>query len=337
MTRMIAGPWRRGIAGLLAAGMAASIAGAAASEELTLSYFMGPRHPMNGAVFTPFAETLAEISGGELTVRQFAGGALNSAPPKQYSILLDGIADIAFGLPGYTAQLFPVTNAVTVPNLASDAVDGTEKLWNAMDLIAGEYDAKVLAVWANDPPILLTRDRAVRTLEDIQGMKIRVTSAQDVPFIEALGASAVSQPVSVINQNLANGTIDGILIDPSAVSSFKLWEPANYLTMGLPGSGSAFFLLMNNEVWDGLSAEQQGWVDAASGRELSLGGGRAYRSAAERGITTAGENGVEVITLSGSEVERFNVAMEPAMEAFLGSELRDGLTGADVFAAMRGE
>lgn len=337
MTRMIAKSWRRTVVGLLAAGMAASIAGAAVAEELTLSYFMGPRHPMNRAVFTPFAETLAEVSGGELTVQQFAGGALNSAPPKQYSILLDGIADIAFGLPGYTAQLFPVTNAITVPNVATDAVDGTEKLWNAMDLIAQEYDAKVLAIWANDPPILLTRDRAVRTLEDIQGMKIRVTSAQDVPFIEALGASAVSQPVSVINQNLANGTIDGILIDPSAVGSFKLWEPANYLTIGLPGSGSAFFLLMNNEVWDGLSAQEQAWVDAASGRDLSLSGGQVYRGAAERGITTARENGVEVITLSDSEIGRFNTAMQAAMDAFLAQELADGLTGADVLAAMRGE
>ena len=337
MTRMIGKTWRWSVAAMVLAGTAASISGAATAEELTLSYFMGPRHPMNGAVFTPFAERLAEVSGGALTVRQFAGGALNSAPPKQYSILLDGIADIAFGLPGYTAQLFPITNAITVPNVSTDAVDGTEKLWNAMDLVGPEYDAKVLAIWANDPPILLTRDRPVRTLEDIQGMKIRVTSAQDVPFVEALGASAVSQPVSVINQNLANGTIDGILIDPSAVGSFKLWEPANYLTTGLPGSGSAFFLLMNTEVWDGLSAQEQAWVDASSGRELSLGGGQVYRNAAGRGITTARENGVEVIALSDAEIERFNAAMQPAMDAFLSQELVDGLTGAQVIAAMNGE
>lgn len=337
MTRMVTKTWRRSVAGMLAAGMAASIAGAAAADELTLSYFMGPRHPMNGAVFTPFAEKLEEVSGGALTVRQFAGGALNSAPPKQYSILLEGIADIAFGLPGYTGQLFPVTNVITVPNVASDAEDGTEKLWNAMGLIEREYDAKVLAIWANDLPVLLTRDRPVRTLEDIQGMKIRVTSAQDVPFVEALGASAVSQPVSVINQNLANGTIDAILIDPSAVGSFKLWEPANHLTIGFPGSGSAFFLLMNKEVWEGLSAQQKAWVDAASGIELSRNGGRVYRAAAQRGIDIARENGVEVLTFSQSEIERFNAAMQPAYDAFLAQEISDGLTGADVLAAMRGE
>ena len=64
-------------------------------------------------------------------------------------------------------------------------------------------------------------------------MKIRVTSSQDVPFIEALGASAVSQPVTVLHQNLTNGTIDGIMIGSSTIRSFKLWEPANYITTNL--------------------------------------------------------------------------------------------------------
>ena len=64
------------------------------AQELSLAYFMGPKHPMNAAVFTPFADKLAELSGGQLTVKQFPGGALNSVPPKQYAILLDGVADL---------------------------------------------------------------------------------------------------------------------------------------------------------------------------------------------------------------------------------------------------
>ena len=30
------------------------------AAEFSLSYFMGPKHPMNRAVFTPFAEKLSE-------------------------------------------------------------------------------------------------------------------------------------------------------------------------------------------------------------------------------------------------------------------------------------
>ncbi len=317
--------------------LAVYVAPASAQTELNLSYFMGPKHPMNAAVFTPFAEKLEEVSGGELSVKQFAGGALNSAPPKQYAILLEGVADIAFALPGYTSQLFPITNVVTVPGVADGAFDGTQRLWNAYDLIEAEYDAKVLALWANGAPVLITKDKPVRTLEDIQGLKVRVTSAQDVPFIEALGASAVSQPVSVINQNLQNGTIDAIAIDPSAIGSFKLWEPGNYVTVGLPGSGSAFILLMNNEVWEDLTDQEKAWVDEASGKWLSDSGGRVYDAAADKGLQIARDNGVEIIQLSDGEVERFEKAMQPAMDAFLTSAIAGELTGADVVAAMRGE
>ena len=105
--------------------IAASISfGAAASAgELSLAYFMGPKHPMNAAVFTPFANKLAELSGGKMTVKQFPGGALNSVPPKQYAILLDGVADIVFTLPGYTGDVFPMTNVVTLPDVCVSSAD----------------------------------------------------------------------------------------------------------------------------------------------------------------------------------------------------------------------
>jgi len=332
---------RRTILGVTTAALALSFAAdwsapATAEENFSLAYFMGPGHPMNGAVFQPFADRLAEVSDGQLTVEMFPGGALNSAPPRQYATVVEGVADIVFALPGYTAQLFPVTNVITVPNVAADAVDGTEALWRARDLIEQEYDAQILAMWTNAAPVLITRDTPIRSLEDLDGMVVRVTSAQDVPFVEALGASAVSQPVSVINQNLTNGTIDAIAIDPSAIGSFNLWEPANYVTIGLPGSGSAFVLLMNQEVYDGLSEQEQAWVDEASGEWLSLNGGQVYLEDALRGIEVARDNGVEIIELSDEEVARFNEAMQPAMEAFLASTISGDLTGADVVDIMQG-
>ena len=258
---------RTGTAAVLIA-LAAGTGAPASATELSLSYFMGLKHPMNRAVFTPFAKKLAEVSGGKLTVKQYPGGALNSSPPKQYSILLKGVADIAFALPGYTGNLFPVTNTVTIPGVCADALDCTKAMWRAMPLIEKEFKAKLLAVWANDIPVLLTRKKAVRSVADLKGMKVRVTSKQDVPFMEALGASAVSQPVTVINRNLANGTIDAIAIDPSAIRSFKLWEPANYVTIGLPGSGSAFVLMMNQGVYN---------EDERAGKSL---GGRGVRPVA---------------------------------------------------------
>ena len=322
---------------LLAFSAAALLAtGAAEARELSLSYFMGPKHSMNEALFTPFAEKLAEVSGGALTIAQFPGGALNSAPPKQYSILLDGVADIAFHLPGYTQQLFPVTTSIAVPSICEGAVECTEALWNAYDVIEKEYDAKILALWANEPQVWFSRDKPVRSLDDVSGMIVRVNSAQDIPFVEALGASPVSQPVSEINQNLANGVIDAIAIGSSGALSFKLFEPANYLTTNMPGSAAPFVLLMNKGVWESLSDEEKAWVDEASGRELSLMGARGYEAAGEKGLAASAENGVERIDLSDEERARWQEAMQPAIEAFMASEVGQGMTGAEIRDMMQG-
>jgi len=317
-----------------ALGIAAS---AAQARDLSLSYFMGPKHPMNEAVFTAFGDKLAEVSGGELTVTQFPGGALNSVPPKQYSILLDGVSDIAFHLPGYTQPLFPITTSITTPGICEGAVACTEALWRAYDVIENEYDAKILALWANEPQVWFTRDTAVRSLEDASGLVVRVTSAQDIPFVQSLGATAVSQPVSEINQNLTNGVIDVIAIGSSGALSFKLFEPANYLTTNVPGSAAPFVLLMNKGVWESLSEQEQAWVDEASGEWLSLQGAARYEAVGQRGLAVSEENGVERIDLSDEERARWEAAMQPAVEAWLASEVSQGMTGADIKALMRGE
>ena len=156
---------------LLALGWAAVAPDAGAAKELSLAYFMGPKHPMNRAVFAPFAEKLERISAGGLTVRQFPGGALNSSPPRQYSILLDGVADVVFALPGYTGDLFPKTNVLSYPGVCETAASCTDALQRARPVLEKEFRAKVLALWSNVPPALLTRDKPVRDPRGHEGIE----------------------------------------------------------------------------------------------------------------------------------------------------------------------
>ncbi len=323
----------------IAAGLAAASAFAtstASADELSLAYFMGPKHPMNKGVMTPFGDKLAELSGGKLTVKQFPGGALNKVPPKQYSILLSGVADVVFALPGFTSDVFPKTNVVSMPGVCDSAVTCTEALQRARGELEKEYNAKVIAMWSNAPPVLITRDKPVRTLEDLKGLKLRVVAKASVPVVESLGAQAVAQPITVVNQNLANGVIDGIITDPSAIRSFKLHEPANYVTTWFPGSGSAFVLLMNKGVYNGLSDEEKGWVDEAASTELSLGAGQAYQRVSAGGLKIAAEAGNELIELSDAEKARWQAKIDGVMADISKQPVGDSTVGA-VMTKMTGK
>ena len=292
---------------------------------------------MNAAVFEPFAERLEEVSEGALTVQQYPGGALNSVPPRQYDILLDGVADIVFTLPGYTADRFPLTTLISIPQTCDSPTTCTRALLNVRDQLDEEYDAKILAVWANAPPVLITRDRAVRTPSDMKGMKVRVTSRQDIPFVEAFGATAIVQPVSEINQNLSNGVIDGIMIDTSAIRSFRLNEAGNFVTTWSPMSGAAFVLLMNNDVYNGLSEQERSWVDEASGNWLSLSGASGFEAASAGGLQLAIDSGMEIVEFSDNDILKLSVVTEPVLQEFLSQQLSETQTVGEFIELMTAE
>jgi TRAP-type C4-dicarboxylate transport system substrate-binding protein len=324
----------KGLALLLAVAWSATAgcapgADGAGGEELTLASFVGPRHPVNENVFAPFTERLAELSNGQLQVRVFPGGTLNSSPPRQYPILLDGVADLAFVLPGYTADLFPKTNIISYPRVCSSPTDCTQAMQRALSVLEGEYDAKILAFWSGAPPVLVTRDRPVRALEDFRGLRIRVPSTLEFPFIEALGAVPVMQPANEIHQNLANGVIDGIAIIPSGITSFNLQDAGRYVTTWLPLSGMPFALLMNREAYDALTAEQRGWIDAAADSTLSLEAAASYTGIAAHSIEVAREAGLEIIELTDDERLRIDAAIAESYEAGL-SEMAGDMTVGEV-------
>jgi len=297
--------------------------------ELSLASFVGPRHPVNENVFGPFAERLAEMSNGELQVRVFPGGTLNSSPPRQYRMLLDGAADIAFVLPGYTADLFPKTNVISYPRVCATPTDCTAAMQRVLPALEQEYEARILTLWSGAPPVLVTRDRPVRTLEDFRGLRIRVASRHEFPFIEALGAVPVMQPATEIHQNLANGVIDGIAIAPSGITSFNLQDAGRYVTTWLPISGTPFALLMNQEVYEALTTEQRGWVDAAADSTLAMEAAAGYARNAARSIEVAREAGLEIIALTDDERRRIDQAISESYEAGL-SQMAGDLTVAEV-------
>ena len=245
-------------AAALTVGLTLGFGGTAAAKELKLSYFMSPKHPMNAAVFTPFAERLEALSGGQLTVKQFPAGELGKGPQQQYKRALDGVADIVFGIPGYTQTLFQGSMMVAIPGVVPDAVTGTEMLYAAAQYIDPEYHAvERLAMWTNEIAVLITRDKPVRAIADVKGMKIRAPSAADAPFIKAWGAVPVQMPITETYNALGTGIIDAILVGSSAIGSFKLFEPAKYITTNMPASSAAFYLVMNKQSLAALSPQEQ--------------------------------------------------------------------------------
>ncbi len=288
----------------LIAGLVAALS--ASAGEMKFANYMAPTHPYVEGCFQPFADRIAETTGGAATVKLYNGGELGAGPAEQYGRVVDGVAEFAVSLPGYTASNFPLTLLAELPGV-TDAATGTATIWNNIALFAPEYRrAQLVALWSSAPNILFTRAKPVRSPADMAGMKVRVPSRNAGLQVEAWGGSPVSMPVSEIYNALQTGVIDAAMIDATAVGAFKLGEVATYITTGMDSTNSPFFILMNRDAYAGLDDAAKAAVDAA-GRAASLDCNKVQLDVAAAGLQQfAAMPGKEVIALTAIEAQAFN-------------------------------
>lgn len=279
---------------------------AAKAETLKFANFMAPTHPYVASTFEPFAKAVEEATKGEVKVQLYNGGELGAGPAEQYARAVDGVADLSISLPGYTASNFPLTLVAELPGVLAEA-DGTEKLWNHLDLLKSEYKrTPLVALWSSAENILYSAKKPIRTIDDVKGMKIRVPSRNSGFLVEAWGGTPVSMPVSEVYNSLQTGVIDAAMIDGTATKAFKLGEVANYVTLGMKTTNSPFFIVINRDSWHGLSDEQKAAVEAA-GKQASLNGQQSQLKVAASGIEAiAAMPGKEVIRLTPEQAAPFD-------------------------------
>lgn len=221
------------------------------AKELKVATFMSPKHPINSGVIPALAKKIAASTGGSLTLKLFPSGQLGKGPVAQYKRVLENVAEITFGIQGYTAKLFPRTMVVGQPGVGNSSQEVTGKIWNVYDkFLAPEYNkVKVLALFSNWPPVLITRKKMVTKLADVKGLKIRAPSPSNIPQVKSWGAAAVYMPVSKIYNALQTGVLDGVYISPGALyRPWRLSEPGEYVAGGINGPTSLFFIALNKKV-----------------------------------------------------------------------------------------
>lgn len=282
------------------------------TEELKLSTFVPPSHIIYARVLTPWAQELAQKSNNRLTVRFFPSMQLGGRPPELYRQMLQGISDICFTLPGYTSSDFPMMALTELPGMATNADDGTRKLWSHFDrFLAREYQgAKPLMLWNSDTASIMSKSKPVRVLEDLKGMKVRTPSAAQSAQIDALGAIPIDMPAGQIYNALDRGVVDASQIPMSAALDFKLIEVARYFTVNAPLGRSPFLVAMNRARYDKLAPDLRKLIDDTTGLSLSLKGAQTYDTQNTRAIEAVKKDR-ELITLSTEEHGRWLEAFRP--------------------------
>lgn len=303
------------------------------AEELKFATFVPPAHVATPSLYQPFADGVAADTNGALTVKLYPGGALGAGPLEQYVRALQGVADMAWGLQGYTSSQFPKTMIAELPGVIADGVPGYKGLWAAYEEhLSSEYPGtKPLAIYTSEPNIFIMKDHDVNTPDDIKGLKVRVSGSAAAALVTALGGTPVQMPAGQIYNALQTGLIDGVITGASAVADFKLDEVANSYTIGAPLGRITFFVVMNQVKFDSLPDDQKAAIDKYSGLAMSKNGEEQWNARADATIISMkADSANKVITLDAAGIAAFGAVTLPVTDkvvAELGAE--------DILAVMK--
>ena len=330
---------------LLTALLLGACAGAAWSQDVVLkvAHFLPPGSTAHAKFITPWCDKIAKESAGKLKCQIYPAMQLGGTPPQLIDQARDGIADIVWTLPGYSAGRFPAIEVFELPFMTKTAEGASRALWeyaSANKLAQTEFkDVHPILFHVHDEGHLHLVKGPIKSLADFKGLKLRAPTRQTNKFLAALGATPVGMPVPQVSDALSKGVIDGAMLPWEVVPAVKVQELVKYHSEGDPKARalytSAFIFAMNKAKYDSLAPELKKVIDANGGAETSAWVGKVWDQSAVGARKLAQDRGNQFNTIAADELKKWEQAGQPVVDSWVSEVSAKGHDGKALLKSAR--
>lgn len=298
---------------------------AAPPIKLTYSIFFPPSHGQCKAAVA-WAEEIGRRTDGRVEIQIFPAGTLTKA--KQcYDGVVSGISDIGMSVFAYTRGRFPAMEALDLPLgypsglVATRTANAFFNQFQPRELA----QVKLLYLHAHGPGLLHTQ-KPVRTMAELEGMKIRSTGLS-AKIVEQLGGVPVAMPQPSTYEALQKGVVEGTFGPMEVLKGWKQGEVIKSTTdCKSVGYTTAMFVVMNRSKWDQLPADVQKIFSEVSQEWIDV-HGRTWDNNDEEGRAFTLSLGNQIIPLSDAESAKWKDAVQPIIDNYVQSAKSKGLEG----------
>src|SRR5438445_4946649 len=210
------------LAVLLGSGVAAA-SPALGQTTLTMSSWVSPQHHLTANVLQGWATEVEKATNGRVKFTMLPKHP--SAPPGTFDAVRDGLVDLSYVTASYTPARHILPLMAELPGSGDtslvNSVAYSRIYWKHFHKV-GEYKGvKLLGVFTHGPGQMFTK-RPVRSIADVQGLKIRTGGGVAEQVAKALGASAVVKPAPESDETLSRGAAERLSLPLQAIPAFKL-------------------------------------------------------------------------------------------------------------------
>lgn len=263
----------------------------AADWDMPLAWPAGNFHVKNAE---RFAEEVREATGGEVDITIHPGGSLGFKGPEMLKAVRDGLVPIGDILLNQQVGEVPFLGIESVPYLASgyDEIEALHEFSRPVyEDIAEEYNQKILYMvpW---PGQGVYSTEEIVTLDDVEGLPMRVVDKNGLEFMTALGAAPRQMPWGDVVPALASGAIEGVTTSSSSGVDGKFWEFMGYLNR-FNWQSASNMVTVNLDAWNALSEEHRQAIEEVAAR-LEPEFWEVSRAEDEEKLSILAENGMKV-------------------------------------------
>ncbi len=312
------------IAGVVAGLTAATMPSRAQEFKLSLADQNSPTSWGSIHAMQPWIKKVEEATKGRVKIEIYPSQTLTKGADT-WKAVRSGVADIGWCFHGYWPEMTPLADVITLPSLPfSTGEKGSEVLWKLYEKfpqMQKEFaDVQPLMLWTSNPYFLITSKKQIKTIEDLKGLKLRVTGGPPTDQIKALGAVPTLIPMPDTYQALDKGVIDGMATPWEAMHGFRLYEVVKYYTIA-PLSAVYFSMCANKDKWASLPKDVREEIMSVSGLEGSKFWGKNFFDTAEQGVIEQVKKGdfeMNRYVMPPEEVARLSkVAGEPIWQEWV--------------------
>lgn len=314
--------------------LAAGTAVHAQQVTLKVAHFLPSTSSAQVKLIQPWCDKIAKESGDKMKCQIYPAMQLGGTPSQLFDQAKDGVADIVWTVPTYAAGRFTKSEVFELPWMAVTAKSGSQALWtyvqkNALDEYKG---VRPIFMHVNDGSLFHFTDKQPKTLEDMNGLKIRSPTRLNSRMLTALGATPVQMPLPQVPESLSKGVVDGASVPWEGTPSIKLTEIAKYhldVPLGSPRISNTIFLFgMNQAKYDKLPADLKKVIDDNSGLETSSWAGKTGFDDVVAGFKkVAQDRGNTFYYLPDTEYRRWVKATDGVADAWVKDASAKGADG----------
>jgi tripartite ATP-independent transporter DctP family solute receptor len=197
------------------------------NSTLFLAHGLPTSHPVHKGMLD-FQQRLASKSGGKLTVKIFADGQLGSEREVLELLQIGSIAMTKVSAAAM-ANFAPAYQVLGVPYLFRDKEHRFKALEGEVGKMllqsGGEYWLRGLCFYDAGSRSFYTKDKAIRSPEDLKGLKIRVMNHQmSMDMVNAMGGAATPMAYGELYTALQQGVVDGAENNPPSLLTSGHYE-----------------------------------------------------------------------------------------------------------------